>query len=127
MPPKGTIRICEFNQTPSLTFTHLFRAKSRGLKNYFARNPTKFSIFSYSISPHGDVFRSTNRENGTDHRLEPIKVENLTESGGLSVLLKSSLDDYFYPIFPSAEWKVIFHQLARNIQFQLQFASTSSL
>ena len=64
--------------------------------------------------------RSTNRKNGTDHRREPIKVENLTESGGLSVLLESSLDDYFYPIFPSAEWKVIFHQPGlRNFQFRL--------
>ncbi|CAK9830943.1 Pickpocket protein 28 [Anthophora retusa] len=38
--------------------------------------------------------------------MEPMKVEKLTEDGGLTVLLEPFLDDYFYPIFPSTGWKV---------------------
>ncbi|XP_026674848.1 sodium channel protein Nach-like [Ceratina calcarata] len=44
-----------------------------------------------------------------DHRTIPVKVQNLTEVGGLSVLLEPFLDDYFYSIFPSAGWRVSFH------------------
>ncbi|XP_043511153.1 sodium channel protein Nach-like [Frieseomelitta varia] len=41
-----------------------------------------------------------------DVKLESMKVEDLTENGGLLVVLDPFLDDYFYPIFPSAGWKV---------------------
>lgn len=100
---------------PIHSFTYLFFIHSVKGEILFASNSTKFSIFFY----YGTFYCSTSRENGTDHRLEPIKVENLTESGGLSVLLESSLDDYFYPIFPSAEWKVIFHQAAAEFSIPI--------
>lgn len=99
-------------------FTHLFIYFSfimwKG-KYYSRAIQRNFLFFFY----YGTFYCSTSRENGTDHRLEPIKVENLTESGGLSVLLESSLDDYFYPIFPSAEWKVIFHQAAAEFSIPI--------
>ncbi|XP_006607222.2 pickpocket protein 28-like [Apis dorsata] len=84
-----------------------FHDEERNCSELFAFRKTQNGFCcTFNYATKGDDTHFTNRENGTDHRLEPIKVENLTESGGLSVLLKSSLDDYFYPIFPSAEWKV---------------------
>ncbi|KOC68351.1 Sodium channel protein Nach [Habropoda laboriosa] len=58
--------------------------------------------FNYAIK--GD---DTPLDTGINHRMEPIKVQKLTEDGGLTVLLEPFLDDYFYPIFPSAGWKVM--------------------
>ncbi|XP_076220533.1 pickpocket protein 28-like isoform X2 [Nomia melanderi] len=45
-------------------------------------------------------------QNGVDHRLAPLKVENLGEDGGMSVVLNTFLDEYAYPIFPISGFKV---------------------
>ncbi|PBC33128.1 Sodium channel protein Nach [Apis cerana cerana] len=84
-----------------------FHDEERNCSELFAFRKTQDGFCcTFNYATKGDDTHFTSRENGTDHRLEPMKVENLTESGGLSVLLESSLDDYFYPIFPSAEWKI---------------------
>lgn len=69
--------------------------------------PVRF-LFSCCIPVSWPFYFDRNPE--VDHRTEPIKVENLTEDGGLSVLMEPFLDDYFYSILPTTGWKVIYGQ-----------------
>ncbi|CAK9806122.1 Sodium channel protein Nach [Anthophora quadrimaculata] len=91
-------------QCSSILLKCRFHGEERNCSDLFDFRKTQDGFcctFNYAVK--GD---DTPLNNGINHRMEPMKVEKLTEDGGLTVLLEPFLDDYFYPIFPSAGWKV---------------------
>ncbi|CAL7946196.1 unnamed protein product [Xylocopa violacea] len=81
-----------------------FHDEERNCTELFAFRKTQDGFCcTFNYATKGD---DTPLSNTVDHRTVPIKVQNLTKNGGLLVLLEPSLDDYFYPIFPSPGWKV---------------------
>ncbi|XP_017760977.1 PREDICTED: sodium channel protein Nach-like [Eufriesea mexicana] len=81
-----------------------FHNEKRNCSDIFAFRKTQDGFCcTFNYATKGD---DTLLDNGVNHRLDSMKVNNLTEDGGLSVLLEPFLDDYFYPIFPSPGWKV---------------------
>ncbi|XP_076751975.1 sodium channel protein Nach [Xylocopa sonorina] len=81
-----------------------FHDEERNCTELFAFRKTQDGFCcTFNYATKGD---DTPLSNTVDHRTVPIKVQNLTKNGGLFVLLEPSLDDYFYPIFPSLGWKV---------------------
>ncbi|XP_033179584.1 sodium channel protein Nach-like [Bombus impatiens] len=81
-----------------------FHDEERNYSELFAFRKTQDGFCcTFNYATKGD---DTHLNREVSHRVESMKVQNLTENGGLSVLLEPFLDDYFYPIFPSAGWKV---------------------
>ncbi|XP_050584544.1 sodium channel protein Nach-like [Bombus affinis] len=81
-----------------------FHDEERNCSELFAFRKTQDGFCcTFNYATKGD---DTHLNREVSHRVKSMKVQNLTENGGLSVLLEPFLDDYFYPIFPSAGWKV---------------------
>nr|XP_012144722.1 PREDICTED: sodium channel protein Nach-like [Megachile rotundata] len=81
-----------------------FNGQERNCSDIFAFRKTQDGfccIFNYATKGDDTLLNTE-----VDHRTDPIKVENLTEEGGLSVLMESFPDDYFYSILPTTGWKV---------------------
>nr|XP_034172628.1 sodium channel protein Nach-like isoform X1 [Osmia lignaria] len=81
-----------------------FNNQERNCSEIFAFRKTQDGfccVFNYATKGDDTLLNPE-----VDHRTEPIKVENLTEDGGLSVLMEPFLDDYFYSILPTSGWKV---------------------
>ncbi|XP_076668488.1 sodium channel protein Nach [Andrena cerasifolii] len=81
-----------------------FQADERNCSEIFMFRKTQDGFcctFNYATKGDDIPLKS-----GVDHKVEPLKVDNLGEENGLSVLLEPFLNDYFHSLLPITGWKV---------------------